>query len=117
MTGDGMKPTARGSTVLTRQIACLGVTAALAMGLGGCGTALTQSAPHPGRPEIASGRLESDRVRSGCPIKLRLVFRDVEGNVARALASWSYSGRPESATRRCTSCRTVSPPWRSILHR
>jgi hypothetical protein len=92
MTGDGMKPTARDITAFTRQIVCLGVTAALAMGLSGCGTTLTQSASHPDRPEIASGRLESDRVRSGCPIKLRLVFRDVEANVARALASWSYDG-------------------------
>ncbi len=65
---------------------------ALAGILGGCGTSLTQSALHPDRPEIASGRLESDRVRSGCPIRLRLVVRDAEANVARALASWSYDG-------------------------
>jgi uncharacterized protein YceK len=67
--------------------------------LGGCGTVLTQSAPHPGRPEIASGRLETDRVRSGCPIRLRLTIRDVEGNVVRALASWSYDGLAASTTR------------------
>jgi hypothetical protein len=68
----------------------VGGALALAVILGGCGTALTQSAPHPDRPEITSGRLESDRVRSGCPIRLRLAFRDVEANIARALASWSY---------------------------
>lgn len=70
----------------------MGRALALAVVLGGCGTALIQSAPHPDRPEIASGRLETDRVRSGCPIRLRLTIRDAEANVARALASWSYEG-------------------------
>jgi hypothetical protein len=70
----------------------VGLALALAMGLSGCRTPLTQSAPHPDRPEIASGRLETDHVRSGCPIKLRLIVRDAEGNVARALASWTYDG-------------------------
>jgi hypothetical protein len=73
----------------------VGGTLALAVTLGGCGTALTQSAPHPDRPEIVSGRLETDRVRSGCPIRLRLAYRDVEGNIARALASWAYEGLSE----------------------
>ena len=62
------------------------------MGLGGCGTALTTSPPHPDRPEIASVSQETNRVRSGCPMKLRFAFRDAEGNVARAIASWAYEG-------------------------
>jgi hypothetical protein len=65
---------------------------ALCLALGGCTTALSQSAPHPDRPEIASARAEVDRVRSGCPIRLWVSFRDAEANVVRALASWSYEG-------------------------
>lgn len=67
-------------------------TAMLVIGLGGCGASLTQSPPHPDRPEIVSGRLMAGRVRSGCPIRLRLTIRDAEANIARALASWSYEG-------------------------
>ena len=70
----------------------VGAALALAVGLGGCGTALIQSAPHPDRPEIVSGRLEADQVRSGCPIRLRFSFRDAEAAVVRALASWTYEG-------------------------
>ena len=75
-----------------RSVIQLGAVLALAVSLIGCRTALTQSAPHPDRPEIASGRLETDRVRSGCPIRLRFSFRDVEAALVRALASWVYEG-------------------------
>ncbi len=67
----------------------------MAVNLAGCETALTPSAPSPDRPEIASARLATDRVRSGCPVRLRLSFRDAGGNVARALASWAYEGWSE----------------------
>ena len=69
-----------------------GAVLALAVSLISCKTALTESAPHPDRPEIASGRLETDRVRSGCPIRLRFSFHDVDAAVVRALASWAYEG-------------------------
>lgn len=75
-----------------RSVIQLGAVLALAVSLIGCRTALTQSAPHPDRPEIASGRLETDRVWSGCPIRLRFSFRDVEAALVRALASWVYEG-------------------------
>jgi hypothetical protein len=87
-----MEETVWRSDICRWRIVFLGTAAALAIGLGGCGTSLTQSATHPDRPEIASGRLVANRVRSGCPVRLRLTIRDAEANVARALASWSYEG-------------------------
>jgi hypothetical protein len=68
----------------------------------GCGTALTTSAPHPDRPEIALAAVAESRVRSGCPIRLRIAFGDAEANVARALASWTYEG----------SANLGGRPWR-----
>jgi hypothetical protein len=70
---------------------------ALAASLSGCGTGLQQTAPHPDRPEVVSGRLETDRVPSGCPVRLFLNVRDLGANVVRALASWSYEGTSEGA--------------------
>ncbi len=81
-----------GGKVVIGLIVAVGGALALSVGLGGCGTALTRSAPHPDRPEIAFVSQEANRVRSGCPIKLRFAFRDAEANVARALASWGYEG-------------------------
>jgi hypothetical protein len=91
-----MRPAKRrggsGLKVVKGLILPVGGALALAVGLGGCGTALTRSAPHPDRPEIAFVSQEANPVRSGCPIKLRFAFRDAEANVARALASWAYVG-------------------------
>jgi hypothetical protein len=70
---------------------------ALAASLSGCQTALQQTSPHPDRPEVVSGRLERDRVPSGCPVRLFLNVHDVGANVVRALASWSYEGTSEGA--------------------
>jgi hypothetical protein len=94
-----------------RAIVWLGVALALVVGLGGCGTALTQSVPHPDRPEIASARVETDRVLSGCPVRLRLSFRDVEANVVRAIASWAYEG---SAGAGCRAMRVVQDGFAAV---
>ena len=82
----------RGLEVIKGLIVPVGGALALAVSLGSCGTALTRSAPHPDRPEIASVGQEANRVRSGCPMRIRFAFRDAEANVARALASWAYEG-------------------------
>jgi hypothetical protein len=68
---------------------------AMAANLAGCETVLTATTPSPDRPEMVSARLETDRVRSGCPVRLRLSFRDAGRNVTRALASWTYEGQAE----------------------
>jgi hypothetical protein len=82
----------RGLGAIKGSIVPVGTALALAISLAGCGTALTTSAPHSDRPEIATVGQEANRVRSGCPIRIRFTFRDAEANVARALASWTYQG-------------------------
>jgi NAD(P)H-hydrate repair Nnr-like enzyme with NAD(P)H-hydrate dehydratase domain len=75
--------------------------AALALGAGlvACETPLRTSATHPDRPDVASLGVESDRVRSGCPVKRRIAFQDAEANVARALASWAHQGSTSAGGR------------------
>jgi hypothetical protein len=74
----------RGLDTIKRLIVPVSGALALGVGLGGCGTALTRSAPDPDRPEIASVGQETNRVRSGCPIRFSVRLPRRRGHVRPA---------------------------------
>ena len=78
------------------------VIIALCVSVVGCAAPFKTAAPGRGAPHISRLEFIPDRIRFGCPLRIRFRFDDSQGDIVRAVAHWTWEQMKSRETRSAT---------------